>query len=673
MNQISQKSLYFITPIATGVAAALGTPITALAQEDGARPVIEEITVTATKRGEVNVQDIPSSIQAIPEAMLQEIGALNTEDYTRFMPQVNFANLNSGGDNYVIFRGVHNTQIAFTMTRSSSVYLDEMPLTSTAGTQPDIRMFDVARVEALSGPQGTLFGASAQAGTLRVITNQPNTSQFEANADVQFRNGSDSEESHSFTGMINIPLVEDVFAIRMAATSAKDGGYIDNVLGHYPDGRFGVLFDNSNGGSFDPSVSEYGDRTNSNVVEENWNDTEIFSARVSARWDINDKWATTLAYHYGDTDANGSSAYNPQVGDLQTINFLKNTSRDEWDMWALTIEGDLGFAQLVSATSFYDRQRTWQVDNTLYYRYYMTNYCTDRGAGPKAPEGNNPAYLLPPRNANPLQYYWLFMNNSTDRVIYLGSYCPQPLSGGSPSGDVTKRPDMPGFASGPSWQERFTQEIRLSHQGETIDWLAGLYYDDSNDSWNSVWMASADTPYQESISYQYFVDQTASGSCWVSNFNQIPGVDDSNNATQSCPGAEEAAANATHYWHSWDDTDWEQKAVFGELTWHIGDRSNLTVGARWFDVENTKTYTKWNMGWTDGNDRAVGSFLQPRWHGNELPQSRSVSEFIPKIAFSYNFGDNQDKMAYALYTEGYRYGGVNRLLRDRLEVHICQQ
>ncbi len=636
---MSHTNQFSISPIAAAVSAALATPAAALAQEEGTSVTLDEIIVTATKREE-NLQKIPSSVQALPEAMLQEIGALNTEDFTRFVPSVNWANFNTGGDNYIIFRGVHSAQGAFTMTRSSSVYLDEISLTATDGSQPDLRIFDVARVEALSGPQGTLFGAAAQSGTLRVITNQPDTSKFEANADVQLRTGSESDRSHSIAGMINIPLVEDVFAIRIAGVSAVDGGYIDNILGHQPNGRFGILFDNSNGGSYHATKSELGNSTNSAVVEENWNSTDIFAVRVSARWNINDDWAATIAYHYGDTDAHASSAYNPWVGDLETIGFFKGESRDEWDMWALTIEADLGFAQLVSATSFYDRQRTWKVDNTLYYKYYQASpyYCIDSGAAP----GNGG-----------LPYYWLFDNNATGRSIYLASYCPTPLQGGF-SGDVTKIPDMPGFGGGPSWQEKFAQEIRLSHQGDKIDWLAGLYYEDSNDSWNSVWLTDSSTPYTESISYQYFVDQTASGVCHITGQAFIPGRD----PDQSCPGAEEAVANADHYWHSYDDTDWTQTAVFGEVTWHIGDNMNLTVGGRWFDTENTKIYTKWNAGGTDGNGRATGTFLQPRWNGNEIPQTRNVSEFVPKIAFSYDIND--DSMGYALYTEGYRVGGINR-------------
>jgi outer membrane receptor protein involved in Fe transport len=171
-----------ISPVAAAVSAALATPAAVQAQ-DTANTALEEIIVTATKR-EQNLQKIPGTIHALPEAMLKDIGALNTEDYVRFMPSVTWINFNSGGDNSVIFRGINTTVSGFTATQSSSVYLDEIPLTATNGSQPEIRMMDIQRTEALAGPQGSLFGAAAQAGTLRIITNKPERGGFAASTDV---------------------------------------------------------------------------------------------------------------------------------------------------------------------------------------------------------------------------------------------------------------------------------------------------------------------------------------------------------------------------------------------------------------------------------------------------------------------------------------------------------
>ena len=132
-----------------------------------AQIVLEEIVVTATKRS-LDVQDIPASVQAITQDSLTAMGAKNMEDYSRFVPAVNVVSYGAG-DNTIVFRGAI-TGNSYIAQSTSSVYLDEISLTTT-GSQPSIRMVDIERVEALSGPQGTLYGSDAQAGTMRIITN----------------------------------------------------------------------------------------------------------------------------------------------------------------------------------------------------------------------------------------------------------------------------------------------------------------------------------------------------------------------------------------------------------------------------------------------------------------------------------------------------------------------
>ncbi len=471
---MSHTNQYSISPIAAAVSAALVTPAAALAQEEGASgDTLDNIIVTARKRDE-DMQRIPASVQAIPESMLKDMGALNTEDYARFIPSVTYLNFSTAGNNRIVFRGVSTGVSNFIATSSASIYLDEVVTTATNGSGPDIRMMDVARVEALAGPQGTLFGASAQAGTLRIITNKPDPSQFEASADVMLRSGEDSDESYSVTGVLNIPLVEDVFAIRIAAQTAEDGGFIDNVFGHTPDTWFGYTSANYLG----PERAEWGTLDNASVVEENWNSVEFIAARISALWNINDKLSATLTYNYSETEAHGGNDYNPFVGDLQTIAFAPNSRNDEWDLVSLTIEADLGFAQFVSATSFFDRTYEYSIDGTVYFKYSHVWGCEDKGAAPGG--------------------YW--DNPISGRTVYYPQYCiMQP----SPTGDATAQNDYIGILQGPSWQDRFSQEFRLSHQGETIDWLAGLYYEDTDDNWDSIWMKPASGDYQNTQRKNY--------------------------------------------------------------------------------------------------------------------------------------------------------------------------
>ena len=604
--QANHKTPFSIRPIAAAVSAAstaLAGSTGASAQDapdEGARDAVEEIIVTARKREE-NIQDIPSSVQAISEDMLKQIGALNTEDYARMIPSMTWLNFSQAGNNYISFRGISTGIDDFVAQASASVYLDEVSVSQT-GSQPDIRMMDIDHVEALAGPQGTLYGASAQAGTLRIYTNQPDPSRFEANVDTNFRAGGESSMSHSITGVLNAPLVDDVFAIRIAAQTARDGGYIDNVLGHTPDTWYGSRVGSS-------ERADWGTLDNSEVVEDNWNSVDFLALRIQARWNINDNWSATLGYSYSENEAQGANDYNPYVGDLKTVAFNKNYRRDEWDLYSLTVEGDLGFAQFVSATSFFDRTYEYSLDATVYFKYYHAWGCEGR--------------------SDTTYYSWLWVNPTTGLGIYYPQYCIMPM----PTADApNQQRDYLGVIEGPSWNDKFAQEIRLQSQGERFDWLLGLYYEGSSDNWDSVWMKSTSADYQNTLSRAYFENRY-----------------------------ERSFAGAEYAFLSTDRTDWKQKAAFGELIWHITGDLHATIGGRWFETKNDKQYLKYHGGRTGDDGRQVGFALQPISQpgtGGFAVAESKVTEFVPKFTLSWNL--SEDKMLYATYTEGVRSGGTNR-------------
>jgi outer membrane receptor protein involved in Fe transport len=226
---MSSTSKIALTPLAAAVSAALAPTGSVQAQQEGSEPALEEIIVTATKR-EQNLQEIPASIQAIPQAALEKMGATGIADYSRFIPAVNVVSYDPG---------VQAGGTGGIAQSPSSMYIDEMPISST-GTQPEVRMYDIARIESLDGPQGTLYGGSAQSGTIRVITNQPDVSQFEAAVDVTLRQGGDSGLSHDVNAMVNLPFGEGKGAFRLAGFTATDAGFIDNVFGHTPDTHWGT-------------------------------------------------------------------------------------------------------------------------------------------------------------------------------------------------------------------------------------------------------------------------------------------------------------------------------------------------------------------------------------------------------------------------------------------------
>ena len=590
---MQQNQLFTLTPIAAAVSAAL-YPVPVFAAEER---VLEEIVVTSRKRTEYS-QDIPSSIQALTEQALKDMGARGIADYSRFVPGVNVVSYENGSST-IVFRGATIDGGGYIAQATSSVYLDEISVTST-GSQPSIRMVDIERVEALVGPQGTIYGSDAQAGTMRIITNKPVMNEFGADIDVSFRNSQEGEGSYDGSVVFNFPLMEDRLALRLVGFSAKDGGYIDNVFGNTPA--------TNNVGS---NIAGFGTLDNAAFVGKDKNDSKITGWRAALRWEINDDWAMTLSAIHQSTKNGFANDFDPNVGDLKTVKFFNDFRDDEYDMYSLTIEADLGFAQLVSATSYYDRDIKQMFDITVYMHYWTSIYCQTYAVG------SGPGYYGG-------AYYFKDPNDPNQYLVW-APYCHAPTV----DGDYLAAYDSPGQ------QDRFTQEIRLSSQGETFDWLVGLYYEDSNNSWQADFGLPTSNSYQDSVSLKFWE--------W---YYDAPG----------------AYPNAIETWYSDSSTDWEQKAVFGEAVWHATDKLDITIGGRYFDRENNNIYFVAKPG-NGGVYPSPSGRLQPEYldaNGNpSIPDhTGDETEFVPKLSLAYHLTD--EVMAYGLWTEGFRPGGTNR-------------
>ena len=215
------------TPLAAGVTLALAST-GLLAQE----LAIEEVVVTAQKRSE-NLQDVPISIQALGNQAISELNLTNFKDYTQMLPSVAMTpTLGAGSSfNLVYMRGIATAGDGQATTSQPSVgmYLDELSMTTIQGNI-DVHMYDVARVEALAGPQGTLYGASSQAGTLRVITNKPEMGEFSSSVSLGVNSVDQGGTGSTIEGYVNVPL-GDKAAVRIVGWQRNDAGWIDNVLG----------------------------------------------------------------------------------------------------------------------------------------------------------------------------------------------------------------------------------------------------------------------------------------------------------------------------------------------------------------------------------------------------------------------------------------------------------
>ena len=190
---------------------------------------LESVTVTAQKRVE-NAQAVPLSIDVLSSDKLAEMNVNSMTDYTRILPSVSIQSL-SPGFSQIYMRGVASGSNGNHSGPSPSVgvYLDEEPITTIQGAL-DMHIYDVQRVEALAGPQGTLYGASSQAGTIRIITNKPDPSAFAASVSTELNSVANGTIGSTVEGFVNIPL-SDKAALRVVGWDEHDGGYIDNVLG----------------------------------------------------------------------------------------------------------------------------------------------------------------------------------------------------------------------------------------------------------------------------------------------------------------------------------------------------------------------------------------------------------------------------------------------------------
>jgi outer membrane receptor protein involved in Fe transport len=353
---------------ALAVAVCMAISSAAMAQDAPAdQPKKEEktaaigtVTVTAQKREE-NLQKVPISINVLGEQTLQQQNVKSFEDAVRLLPSVTF-NTAGPGFGQVYMRGVSNGGDGnhSTSLPSVGVYLDEQPVTTIQGSL-DIHMYDISRVEALAGPQGTLYGASSEAGTIRIITNKPDPSAFASGFAVEMNSVAHGGTGHVLEGFINAPL-SPAAALRAVAWETHEAGFIDNKFGHrtYP--------------TWDAYTGGHGTIDNAKVAKDNYNDVDTYGGRVAARFDINDNWTITPGVMGQRTKTGGSFFYDPVVGDLALTHFRPEDSDDRWTQAALTVEGKIGNFDLTYAFAHLNRHDEVNSDYSDYALWYDTVY-----------------------------------------------------------------------------------------------------------------------------------------------------------------------------------------------------------------------------------------------------------------------------------------------------------
>jgi outer membrane receptor protein involved in Fe transport len=357
MTRSNLRDIREISSLADAVKRALpyagvllaGTGVAQAQQADVGK--LEEVVVSATKRDE-SLQDVPLSIQAIGQEQLTNLKVETFDDYVKFLPNVAFQ---SSGPGFArpYMRGVASGENANHSGPQPSVgiYLDEQPITTIQGAL-DVQIYDIARVEVLAGPQGTLYGASSQAGTIRIITNKPDPSGFAAGFDLT---GTTMESDFGYTGegFVNIPL-SDSAAIRIVGWSKDEPGYIDNVRSTRVFPTSGIAVDNSD------------------KVKDNYNDWQKYGARMALGIDLNDSWTLTPSVMAQTTKTNGTFGFDPLEGDLKVAHAKNEDSEDKFVQAALTLQGKIGSWDMTYAGAFLDRDDITRSDYADYSFFYDT-------------------------------------------------------------------------------------------------------------------------------------------------------------------------------------------------------------------------------------------------------------------------------------------------------------
>lgn len=373
-RRAARKSAPHITPrgyspIAAAVIAAIGGQA-ALAQDSGG---LEEVVVTAQKRTE-NMQDVPISIDAIGNEKLEQLNIRNFTDYVRMLPSVaTTPSIGAGaGFSAVYMRGIVTGGDGQATTSQPSVgtYLDEQPVTTIQGNL-DLHLYDIARVEALAGPQGTLYGASSQSGTIRIITNKPEIGKFSAGYALEGNAVDDGGNGYVAEGFVNVPL-GDRAALRLVGWKTKEAGWMDNLRGtRLHQGDVSTAADNF-------TVD------NTSLAKDDYNTLDTIGARAALRIELNDTWTLTPTAQMQEQQSRGSwgddlSDFAP--GTYAVKHFREEYVKDKWYQLGLTVEGQIGSFDLTYSGNTLSRDVDASFDYSDYSYWYDNLYTSGYFAG----------------------------------------------------------------------------------------------------------------------------------------------------------------------------------------------------------------------------------------------------------------------------------------------------
>ena len=543
--------------LALSLAPNLARGADAAAAADENTGPLQEITVTAT-RHEESLSKVPISVTALTQDAMDIRGVKDFQDVVRFTPGVNVDN---SGTNNIAIRGISSSGGAGT----TGIYIDDTPIQIRAlAFNPDDTLpkaFDVDRIEVLRGPQGTLFGAGSEGGTVRYITNQPSLtkSSIYSRDEVSYTEG--GAPSYEVGVAAGTPLIDGTLGVRATVWYRRDGGWIDHI-----------------------------DPVSLATTEKNANFDQTTLIRLAAVWAPNDKLTVTPSYYYQDRYRNNVESYWPLYSNASNNNFVsadptERSDPDKFYLPALKIEGDLGFAKLISNTSYFHRKEETGYDGTLYNLGFYQTFFGDGGTG-----------LLQP----------LLLDNTG---LHL------------PAGATNYRSP----ASIDNFQQNITQEIRLQSNDPTsrLIWTTGVFFSDNRQRYleqihdpllNELTTVTTGLPYTD-----IFTDL---------NGNSIP---------------YDPRYPQDSYFLLTNAKD-QQTAVYGEGTFSFTDELKLTVGARYSKSKYSFTSLTggpqlFNVPATVGADKNESSFT-PKVSFSYQMDPRNLYYFTYAKGFRPGGGNN---------------------------------
>ena len=621
---------------ATTILAGMAVPMFAAAQEaPAAAPQVSpdassgltEIVVTATHEKQ-SIQKVPISMQALSAATLEERQVQGLSDLTTLLPSVSLSGIGPGRTT-AYFRGIVPAGGNYA---SVGYYLDDIPITGNG--VPDIHVYDMERIEALSGPQGTLYGAGSLAGTIRFVTAKPKLGKFEFGMDVEGNKYGGHGEGGQIESYINIPLGSTV-ALRAMAYYRKDGGYINNTPnnGKFNDGSSSNL----NLGDNDPNTNY--PLNNAAIAKNNYNPIYEFGGRLALLWEPAPGWDVMPEITAQRQTSYGYFGYDPRVGDQEVHDYSTTRQDDPWFQAELSIHGHIGDFELTSATGYFKRHIRLNND----YTYYTVTY-DKAGAG----------------NENYLQFF--------DKSGCTGS-------GASLKCTTLINPTQKYF--GDQHQEKFTQEVRLKTPASwPFDVTVGGFY-------QSQFFENNNNYYISGLGNIEGYTESGGGSnpagFGIPTTTQI-GTTSTGTPTYGTMVVGTPAVKGDTFYLNENNQYYHDEAIFAEGHYKITPNLKITGGIRYFW---TAYDTLGVAGVMSSFHNTITSLYVPtgtRGCPTPLTAARltclntnpgatdEVGRYnekgqTHKVALDWQI--EPDKMVYANYSTGFRPGGFNRPLRIR--------